>query len=249
MRRLEVLLLLVLGCCAAAANGNAASGKTPRLSSEGRANIELAQMYLGQNNLLKAGERAEAALSTDSGAAEVHVVLALIHARKGEADKADREYKRALKIAPTNGVILNAHAVWLCERGQAAQADAEFNQALRDPGYREPFQTFANAGRCAHGASQWAKAESYLRRALALAPADRGILLLLADTELRQGTLLEAQAFIQRSDALGSDARTLELAARIEDAAGNQLNAARYRQRLHDEFPNYAPTGEGARTP
>jgi type IV pilus assembly protein PilF len=66
---------------------------------------------------------------------------------------------------------------------------------------------------------------------------------------LRQGKIFEAQAFVQRRDGLGSDAATLDLAARIEDAAGNAHGAARYRQRLQNEFPNYVPTGEGARSP
>ena len=32
-------------------------------------------------------------------------------------------------------------------------------------------------------------------------------------------------------------------------AAGNALAAARYRKRLQLEFPNYVPTGEGAKQP
>ena len=54
---------------------------------------------------------------------------------------------------------------------------------------------------------------------------------------------------LKRRDALGGDAETLELAARIEDAAGNEMAAARYRERLRIEFPDYVPTGEGARAP
>jgi Tfp pilus assembly protein PilF len=38
-------------------------------------------------------------------------------------------------------------------------------------------------------------------------------------------------------------------AAKIEDAAGNAHGAARYRQRLKNEFPDYVPTGEGAGSP
>ena len=82
-----------------------------------------------------------------------------------------------------------------------------------------------------------------------IAPQDPQVLLLLADSELRQGNIMEAQAFIQRRDALGSDAATLELAARIEDAAGNRMAAARYRQKLHDEFPGYVPPAQTVRSP
>jgi type IV pilus assembly protein PilF len=173
-------------------------------------------------------------------------MAAIIHDRNGEPAKAEREFGRALAIAPADGFILNAHASWLCENGRASEADQEFLRALRDPRYRTPLQTLANAGRCAHQVRQWGKAESYLRRALELAPADGTILFLLADVELKQGKFMEARAFIQRRDALGADASTLELAAAIEDAAGDALSAARYRQRLKEKFPDAAPAGQGA---
>ena len=35
----------------------------------------------------------------------------------------------------------------------------------------------------------------------------------------------------------------------FNEAAGNAQAAARYRARLRQEFPEYAPTGEGARSP
>lgn len=251
MRLPEVLALCL--CLAACANDGAEKKSdaivSSRLSSAGRMNLGLAQGYVEAKELAKASERLKLAMASDPGAAEVHAMAAIIHDRNGEAGKAEREFDRALAIAPADGFILNAHASWLCENGRATQADQEFVRALRDPRYRMPFQALANAGKCAHQVRQWAKAESYLRRAVELSPADGRVLLLLADTELRQGKFLEARAFIQRRDALGADARTLELAAAIEEAAGDRLSAARYRQRLKEQFPDASPTGEGARTP
>jgi Tfp pilus assembly protein PilF len=108
-------------------------------------------------------------------------------------------------------------------------------------------QPLVNAGQCALLARDWSKAETYLRQALAIAPTSRPILLLLAETQLQLGRPMEARAFVQRSDALGPDALTLAIAARAEDAAGDAVASARYRKRLSQEFPNYKPTGEGAR--
>ena len=56
-----------------------------------------------------------------------------------------------------------------------------------------------------------------------------GKLLTLAQVEYAQGNFMDARAFIQRRDAMGSNAEVLELAARIEDGAGDQRAAARYR--------------------
>jgi len=248
MRLLEFgLVLTFLAGCSTAGGERAPAASVARLSSSGQVNLGLAQSYLQKNDIKKATERANTALASDPGSADVHALLGMIHQREGKFAQAEREFDRALKIAPSDGSILNAHASWLCERGQTAQADQEFVRALNDSRYRTPFQALSNAGRCARKAGQWGKAEAYLRKALAVSPEDLQVLMLLADTELQQGKIMEAQAFIQRRDGLGSDAATLELAARIEDAAGNRLAAARYRQRLRDEFPDHVPTGEGAR--
>lgn len=254
MRRPELLcVLLVLAGCSSTggerAAGTAVAKPGTALSAAGRMNLGLAQGYLNGGDRTKAMQRAQTALRSDPGSAEVHALLAMIHEREGDAAKAQKEYDRALQLAPNDGAILNAHASWLCQRGQPEQADREFALALADRKYRTPVQALSNAGKCALTAGRLAAAEDYLRRALVFTPDDRGLLYLLADVELRQGKIFEAQAFIQRRDGLGSDARTLELAARIEDAAGNAHGAARYRQRLREQFPDYVPTGEGARSP
>ncbi|MEO7252179.1 MAG: type IV pilus biogenesis/stability protein PilW [Arenimonas sp.] len=249
MRRLELalVLLVVAGC---STGGHDRPGKASKgLSEDGSMNLGLGQGLLQANDIKRASERARMALASDPGSADVHALMAMIHARNGLNDKATHEFDRALKLAPSNPSILNAHAAWLCEHGHYTQADAEFTRALRDPAFAWRQQGLSNAGRCAHLARHWSQAEAYLRKALELEPEDGPVLLLLADSELQQGQILEAQAFIQRRDSLGSDAQTLELAARIEEAANSPLGAARYRQRLHDEFPDHVPAAQGARTP
>ena len=234
------LMLVALGAAAKVSS-------PPRgMSSDGRTNLGLAQSYHQQGQDARALEHLRMAQDTDPDAPEVHVMYALLYAAQGEQGKAGKSFSRALKIAPASGVVLNAHAAWLCGQGQVDQADAEFARALRDPAYNTPLQALANAGRCAYRAGKWPRAEQYFRHALEFAPEDGQLLLLLADTELHQGQTLEARAFVQRRDALGADGATLFLAARIEDAAGNPTAAARYRERLRTEFPEYVPTGEGA---
>jgi type IV pilus assembly protein PilF len=250
MRPLESLMLtLLLAGCAAVGGQATAVDRAKPLSSEGHSNLSLAQIYLQNKDVAKATFHAKAAVASDPGSGLTHAVMAMIHATSGDQKKAAKEFDRALRIAPTDGAILNSHATWLCDMGQFDQADAEYAQAVLDPRYITPLQALNNAGACAHKAGQFAKAEGYFRRVLAVSPRDSQALLLIADATLRQRKILEAQAFIQRRDALGSDIATLVLAARIEDAANNRLAAARYRQRLKEEFPNYVPTGEGARSP
>lgn len=240
--------VLLLALCAMGVA--AKDAKPPRgMSSAGRTNLGLAQSYLEQHQEARALEHVRMAQESDPDAPEVHVMFALLYSADGEQGKAGKSFGRALKLGPTSGTVLNAHAAWLCQQGKVDEADAEFGRALRDPAYTTPLQALSNAGRCAHQARRWARAEQYFRHALEFAPEDGGLLLQLADTELQQGQAFEARAFVQRRDALGADPATLTLAARIEDAAGDRNAAARYRQRLREEFPDYMPTGEGATTP
>jgi type IV pilus assembly protein PilF len=62
---------------------------------------------------------------------------------------------------------------------------------------------------------------------------------------------MEARAFVQRLEAMGPTPEVLELAARIEDAAGDRAAAARYRQRARDAANSGAkpPVGVGSGQP
>ena len=227
----------------------AAKATSQSLSEAGRNNLILAQAYLDSGKLDAASERARAALNSDSGSALTHAMMAMVHAKRQDHPKAQAEFARALAIAPRNGGILNAYGAWQCERGERAKADETFRLALKDGNYATPVQPLINAGRCALLDQQWIRSEGYLRRALVMAPRDRKLLLMLAESQLRLGRPLDARAFVQRADALGPEPMTLELAARVEDLAGDPISAARYRSRLHTEFPKFAPNAEGPGKP
>jgi type IV pilus assembly protein PilF len=241
----------LLGCLALLAGAGLAAREhtVPRLSSEGRENLVYAESFLAAGERVRAMEFARKAQDSDPDAPDVHVFLARLQHAAGDERQAGRSFQRALKLAPGSGAVRNAYGAWLCARDQYDAADAEFKRALRDPAYGMPQQAIANAGLCAHRAGRWLQAESALRHALEFAPQDPQVLLKLADAEFRQGKLLEARAFIERRGALGDDATTLDLAARIEAAAGDRSAESRYRRRLRDAFPEYAPTGEGAAKP
>ncbi len=246
---MALCLLLLAGCSATGGGTGKRAAAAPALSHAGQLNLSLAQNYLDIGDLETALDRANRAVRSDPGSGDAHAMLGVIHNRIGNPDKAAAEFESALRLAPQSGSILNAHAVWMCERGKHEQADAEFMQALQDPFYKSPMQTFYNAGKCAQNAGQLDKAEVYLRRALELSPQEPSALMTLAEVELALGNIMEARAFVQRRDALGSDAQVLELAARIEDAANNAEAAKRYRQRLRDEFPATEPGREGGQQP
>jgi len=243
---LAMLLCLAVAGSAGAWEKAPKARKSATLSEAGRNNVMLAQAYLDAGRIDAAEERARSALSTDGDVAIAHATMALVRARQKQDGKAQDEFKRALALAPDDGNVLNAYGSWQCARGDRAGADASFQKALQDAAV-SAIQPLLNAGQCAMSGREWSKADGYLRRALSIAPQRRSLLLLLAETQLQLGRALEARAFVQRADALGPDARTLALAVRAEEAAGDAAASARYRKQLYEQFPNYQPTGEGAR--
>jgi type IV pilus assembly protein PilF len=251
--RLERAAVLALSAALAIAfAGPAAAWGKPRapaeLSASGRADVMLAQSYLSEGQVGAAEARAKAALLSDPNSQLTHATMALVLVAQKQNAKAQGEFNRALALAPNDGAVLNAYGSFLCGKGDRAGAEDAFRRALADPTYLTPIQPLVNAGSCAMFGKDWLKADGYLRRALKIAPTSRPLLLLLADVQLKLNRPMEARAFVQRSDALGPDARTLELAVLAEEAAGDAQAEARYRKRLHEEFPNYTLKAEGGRT-
>jgi type IV pilus assembly protein PilF len=251
MPQLKHLLALALfSCLSVGATAKQRTVEAVAISRGGQINLGLAQSYYESGDLETALNRTMRALHSDPKSADVHAMLGSIYSRISQTDKAAAEFKQALALAPNDGSILNVNAVWLCQQGQMQEADAQFAKAMQDPFYKQPDQALFNAGKCAFKAGQLAKAETYLRASLEKAPDQPDVLLMLAKVEYAKGSYMDARAFIQRRDALGSSAEILDLAARIEDGAGDRRAAEQYRQRLRDEFPGATPVAaDGSKQP
>jgi type IV pilus assembly protein PilF len=211
--------------------------KPGELSNSGGINLSLAQRYLQIGDLASALERAQRAQGTDPNNGNVHAMLGLIYDRIGDQAKAAEAFRRAIALAPDRGTVLSAYGSYLCGHGDAAGAAAAFQRALADPFFQVPGLVHYNRGHCLLKTGRPAEAEAALRMALDAPGSDvAAVLLSLAQAELAQGSILEARAFVQRREALGDvTAAVLELAAQIEDAAGDRAAAARIRERLRAE--------------
>jgi type IV pilus assembly protein PilF len=228
-------------------SGKSGGGTPGELSAAGNINIGLAQSYLASNDLELALNRANRALASDPNNGNVHAMLGLIYDRVGDTQHATSSFQRALQLSPNSGAVLNAYGSWLCSHGDMAGAEDFFKRALNDPFYTSYAQVHYNAGQCAAKAGNLVRAESELRDALNSQGADPGtVMMALAEVELAQGKLMEARAFVQRREALGARPDVLELAARIEDAAGDRAAAARYRERARAASGQRTPAQEGA---
>jgi type IV pilus assembly protein PilF len=244
------LFLAGVAGCASTSDG----GRDGTLSSKenmtqgGLANIRLAQSYLSAGKFDLAMDRATRALRSDPDSAEAHVVMGLILERLEQDARAGEHYMRAAKLEPDQGFVMNAAGVWLCEHKRYAEAEPMFARGVEDLLYSHRLQVFHNAGKCAADGGDFARAETYLRSGLNLAPQDPHLLGQMIRVKFHQGDLMGARAFLQRREALGAPgAAMLELAVKIEERAGDSAAAARYRQQLATQHPGYtAPPANGS---
>lgn len=239
-------LVFALGACAGSGSGSGATRATkvqPEMSNKGLANLQLAQNYLASGKLDVAMDRAQRAMRSDPGSADVQVVMGMIRQTLNDSVRAGEHFAQAAKLAPDTGHVLNAYGAWLCERQRYDDANEVFSRAVLDPFYEAKAQAYYNAGRCSILGGRLDRAEPALRKGLGIEPENAALLEQMARLQFRQGDFLGARAFYQRRESVAEvSAELLELAISIEEGAGDRAAAERYRDRLRTSYPDYTPT-------
>jgi type IV pilus assembly protein PilF len=210
--------------------------------------IELGRSYMDRGQLETAHEAFKKALSLDPNSVDANTLMAVLYERIDRAEGAEKYYRRAVELDSEDGATNNNYGAYLCRLKRYDEADKYFVRALDDPFYKTPQSAFANAGVCARLAGKMAQSEAYFRKAIEVDPKNAGALYELARISFDKQDFLRARAFVQRLESLSPpEASTLDLAARIEERLGDAGAAAKYRERLETEFPDYKPgtdTGE-----
>jgi type IV pilus assembly protein PilF len=233
-------LALVAGCFGGGSN----SRRSPKEAAE--FNMQLGVSYFRQGDLRQAQAKLEKAISQDPGLATAHSALALVYERLGDLPGAEQHYRRAASLRPDDPDNLNGLAIFLCSQKQKPEeALGYFQRALAIPLTRKDYNRammFANAGVCAKR-TDLARAEDYLRQALALDPGYNEALLQLADVAYERGNFLQARGFVERYLAVApASPAALWVAYRVERALGAGQPSQRYGERLRLEFPDSAET-------
>ena len=129
---------------------------------------------------------------------------------------------------------------FLCQRKRYAEADAQFEQALAMPQYRDTARTLLSAGRVpGPSPGSCAEAERTLTQSYELDPANPSTAINLAEVLFQRGEYERARFYIRRVNNAPrpSSAQTLWLAARIENKLGNRTGAQDYGRQLRNRFP------------
>ncbi len=111
--------------------------------------------------------------------------MARYQQQMGEQSQAQQHYRRALKLAPQNGYVLNNYGAFLCGLGQYDAAQRQFSRAIADSADGLRADTLENSGYCFLNAGQQEKARYALADAVQTDPA-KGMPML-AEAERRFG--------------------------------------------------------------
>jgi type IV pilus assembly protein PilF len=230
--RVGCLPALLLAGCASTTH------QTSKQHDAAAYNVQLGIDYMKQGDLARAKEKLDKALTQNPDSPEVHSARADLFEHLGDADKADTEFRTALRLAPNDPRMLNNYAIYLCQNGRTDDGVKRFLEAAHNALYPTPELAYTNAGVCQRAAKRDEQARANFARALQVKPEFGEAEFQLANLQFDHGELSSARAGIDAY--IGSYTATpdlLLLAVRVARAQGDRLAAQRYARKLQLDFP------------
>lgn len=235
-------VLLVNGCAQQSVQGDlTAEQHQKRLQQSAKIHTELAAEYYSRGQFGIAIEEITEALQADTSYAPAHNVLGLVYMALRENGMAQKNFEKALALAPNDPETHNSYGWFLCQRvpEQMDKAIDHFLVAIRDRLYLTPEKSFTNAGICEIKRGDNAAASEYFRRALSIqstySPAQIGLI----EVDFRNGNVKGAKSklsnYMRRSKPTPEG---LWLAIQIEREMGDRYAADSYKFQLQKYFPN-----------
>jgi type IV pilus assembly protein PilF len=201
-------------------------------------NMQLGVQYMNQGDLEIAKVKLDRALAEDPGNASVHTARGMLFERLREPDKADAEFRTALRLAPQDPEVVNNYAVYLCQNGRTDDGVKHFLEAARNPLYRTPWAAYTNAGVCLRSAKRDDEARQDFSSALQLRPSDPEAAFQLATLEFQHGEVTAARGRIDTFIGMYNETPDLLLlGVRITRAQHDQVAEQRYTRKLKLDFP------------
>jgi len=212
---------------------------TPRYKAELR--TELAAGYFERGQYDVALEELAAALGFDPTYPKLYSIYGLVYTELGDKPKAEQNFRKGLELAPTDSEIRQNWGWYLCTHGKPREAIAEFEAAIANPLYRSPEVALINAGKCSVLIGDLAQADRYLRRALALKPANSIAAYNLALLSFRGGRLDESRALMRVvMIETNPPPEALYLGMCVERKLGDRQAEQSYIMQLRNRYPRSA---------
>jgi len=205
-------------------------------------NTQLGLDYLQRGKLDFAKEKLERALEQDPTLPQAHTAMALLYEQLGEAERADKHYRKALSLSP-EAAMHNNYGVFLCRQGKREKAEEHFIEAIGDRLYRTPEAALTNLGFCLRQDGELERAEEYFRQALRRNSRFPDALWQMANVAYEQENYLQARAFLQRyAERAPEGPQVLSLGMRIEMELGDDAAVEDYEQKLRRDYPESVQT-------
>jgi type IV pilus assembly protein PilF len=236
----SVLLPGILSCNGTTTGSSGSNlHTTPATYDAVYANINLGVEYMRQKDYQKALERLERARMIDPNYSGTYNVLGMLYQQLGENAAAERSYKRALSLSPSDPNTLNNYGQFLCGLRNRTQAEAMFLRAAGNPLYDTPEVALYNAGSCAQIDGDEAGAETFFRRALEIKPEMQEALIRMAEITVADKNYLSARGYLQRYLGVAKHtAKSLWLGIQIERELGDTNKVSSYAVLLRNSFPD-----------
>ncbi|HRE18253.1 MAG TPA: type IV pilus biogenesis/stability protein PilW [Rhodocyclaceae bacterium] len=205
-----------------------------------RTHTELAAEYYRQGNYSVALDEIRISLEAVSNYVPAISVQGLIYLELKEFDRAEKELRRAMDLAPKDPGVMNNYGWFLCQTGKERQSISYFLDAIKHPLYPTPELAYFNAGTCAMKGGDFEGAESYLISALRLSRDDGiGPRKQLAQLSYRRGQFEVARRQVQELQKAMDvpSAELLWLALRVERKLGNRAAEGDLAVQLRNRYP------------
>jgi type IV pilus assembly protein PilF len=197
----------------------------------------LGMAYFSQGRLSVALDEARTAMAADSSYPLAYNLMGVVQMALGDNSLAADYFGKALALAPSDPEINNNYGWFLCRTGRQQQSYSYFESAAGNPLYAIPTKPLTNAGICAMGANDDARAAGYFERALSADAANADAHSLLAGIYYRQNRYEEAMQQLGQLEKLTDlGAQSVWLAIRAERKLGDREAEARYISILRRKF-------------
>jgi type IV pilus assembly protein PilF len=213
--------------------------EAPKRHAIAQANIALAVEYMRQRRYQDALVKLEKAKHAEPDYAATYSMLGLLYQQLGQAEPAETNFRKSLRLDEGNPEYLNNYGQFLCHQGRYAEAEEIFLQAAVNPLYLTPEIAYTNAGACAWANHDPVKARRFFGEALERDPTVPTALISMSELEYAAGDYAAADHYFGRyAKVAGHTPRSLWLGIRIKQRTGDADARASYALLLRGKFPD-----------
>jgi type IV pilus assembly protein PilF len=237
-----VVLCHLLAACVSTTSGQAES--KPDIGEAASLNHQLAVQYYQNGKFELARDRLIYSTELDPDRPAVWSLLATTYEQLGNPRLAEESHNQALRVGAKNFDVQNSYAIFLCGQERYDEAEVQFERSIGASKNDNSELMMTNAGVCMTQKPDYAKAESFFRRAIEQRPDYGEALLQMALLKHQTGDNLSARAFLQRYRGLNTDtAGVLYLCVLIETSLGVEKARDQCANELVKLFPSSPEAG------